>query len=72
MTENIHTFDFELARKCKIAKRKRGNQGTKNRRRYKDAICAFDIETTRISDTESVMYIWQFAYGPDHIITGRS
>ena len=72
MTENLNTFAYDLARKCMIAKRKRGNQGNRIRRKYKDVICAFDIETTRISDTESIMYIWQFQYGPDHTITGRS
>lgn len=30
---------------------------------YRDTICAFDIETTRIEEIEqSVMYIWQFAF----------
>lgn len=71
-TENLNTFDFDLIKTCQIAKRKRGNQGTNSRRRYKDIICAFDIETTRISDNESIMYVWQFQAGPDHTVTGRS
>lgn len=30
---------------------------------YRDTICAFDIETTRIEEIEqAVMYIWQFAF----------
>lgn len=30
---------------------------------YRDTICAFDIETTRIEEIEqSVMYVWQFAF----------
>lgn len=42
-------------------KRGRGNPKTKNKVRYKDAICAFDIETTRLADIEqSIMYIWMF------------
>ena len=52
-------------------KRKRGNQGTKKRRTYKDIICAFDIETSRLDDRHSVMYIWQFQLGDDTYI-GRS
>lgn len=55
-----------------LERRKRGNQGTKTRRRYKSIRCAFDIETSRISESESVMYIWQFQAGPDHTIIGRS
>ena len=42
-------------------KRKKGNQGTKTKIEYKDAICAFDIETTRLPDIEqSIMYVWMF------------
>ena len=42
-------------------KRGRGNPKTKNKVTYKDAICAFDIETTRLADIEqSIMYIWMF------------
>lgn len=52
-------------------KRKRGNQGTKKRRTYKDIICAFDIETSRLDDRHSIMYIWQFQLGDDTYI-GRS
>ena len=37
--------------------RKRGNQGTKARPVYKDAVCAFDIETSYISDLDTnVLY----------------
>ena len=43
---------------------------------YRDTICAFDIETTRIEEIEqSVMYIWQFAFikGDDiYAIYGRT
>ena len=52
-------------------KRKRGNQGTKKRRTYKDIICAFDIETSRLDDRHSIMYIWQCQLGDDTYI-GRS
>lgn len=33
----------------------------KEKRNYADAIMAFDIETSRLSDDNSVMYIWQCA-----------
>lgn len=43
-------------------KRGRGNPGTRQtKHRYKDIICAFDIETTRLPDIEqSIMYVWMF------------
>lgn len=72
MIDNYKTFDYGLIRNAPNEKRKRGNQRTKSRRIYKSIICAFDIETTRITDAESIMYIWQFQAGPDHTITGRS
>ena len=55
-------------------KRNRGNQGTKTKIKYKDAICAFDIETTRLSDIEqSVMYVWMFHVKQlDLTIVGRT
>ena len=55
-------------------KRKRGNQGTKSRIKYKDAICAFDIETTRLADIEqSIMYVWMFHVKQlDLTIVGRT
>lgn len=43
---------------------------------YRDTICAFDIETTRIEEIEqAVMYIWQFAFikGDDiYAVYGRT
>ena len=27
---------------------------------YKDIVCAFDIETSRLEDDQAIMYIWQF------------
>lgn len=68
---NYKTFDYGMIKRLKIQKRKKGNPRTKVRRDYKDIICAFDIETTRISETESIMYIWQAQIGDD-TITGRS
>lgn len=55
-------------------KRKRGNQSTKTRRKYKDIVCAFDIETTALNDIEqSVMYVWMLQLGLEHeTIIGRT
>ncbi len=63
----------ELRRLIPIQPRRRGNQGTKKKRYYKDIICAFDIETTRLDDKHSIMYIWQFQLGlHGDTIIGRS
>ena len=44
----------------------------KNSRRYRNVICAFDIETTRLKDIEqSFMYIWQLQIGDDVTVVGR-
>lgn len=52
--------------------RKRGNQGTKARPVYKDAVCAFDIETSYIPDLDTnVLYIWQFQLDEAVTIIGR-
>lgn len=57
-----------------LLKRKRGNQSTKKRRKYKDIICAFDIETTALHDIEqSFMYIWMLQMGLEHeTVIGRT
>ena len=71
----IHSeeFDFEAFLKLKKQSRRRGNPGTKQRYWYKDIITAFDIETTRITEIEqSVMYIWQWAFGPELVVIGRT
>lgn len=76
-----HTFSS-----IPILKRPRGNQKTRDTEfYYKDVVCAFDIETTRlkigekrISKTEikdlevAIMYIWQFQVGLDLTIVGRT
>lgn len=72
MIYNYRTFDYSAFAAVPAAKRKRGNQGSKKKRTYKDIICAFDIETTRLDDQHSIMYIWQFQAGIDWTVTGRS
>ena len=44
-----------------------------NRSKYKNVVCAFDIETTRIPEIEqTVMYIWQFQIDTDCTVYGRT
>lgn len=61
-----------IIRQTEIQIPKNINKLTKRQRkkRYKNAICAFDIETTRIGD-DSVMYIWQFQINENTFI-GRT
>lgn len=72
MITNYKDLPENLLFSVPIQKRKPGNQGTRKRRKYKDIVCAFDIETTRLDDRHSIMYIWQFQFGLDHTVIGRS
>lgn len=50
-----------------------GNPGMRNRPRYLDLVTAFDIESSRLPDIEqSVMYVWQWQFGPDCLVMGRT
>ena len=54
-------------------KRGRGNPKTKTRTAYKDVICTFDIETSRLQPEEqSIMYVWMLHIHPDTTIVGRT
>lgn len=45
----------------------------KARRRYLNTVCAFDIETTRLPNSDqSIMYVWQFQLGTEYTIIGRT
>lgn len=65
------TVDSTLIQSVNILPAPRGNRGGK-KRKYKDIVCAFDIETTRIKEIEqSVMYVWQFQFGNMFTVVGR-
>lgn len=56
----------------KPVKNRRGNPGGK-KRHYLNLTTAFDIETTLIDDIQqSVMYIWQWQFGNDYTVIGRT
>ena len=66
-------FDVGWYARIPAQKRKKGNQSTKQKYYYKDIITAFDIETTYIKEIDqSVMYIWQWQFGPDVSVVGRT
>lgn len=66
-------FPYDWLANIPLVKRKPGNQRTKKRRKYKDLITAFDIETTRLPDIEqSFMYVWQWQFGTKYTVVGRT
>ena len=70
---SVEDFDFKFWKKFKPAQRPRGNQGGKNKQRFIDVICAFDIETTALPEIrQSVMYIWQFQISEELTVFGRT
>lgn len=73
ITYNVNNFDYSLINKYDYVTRPRGRQYTKNKVKYLNVVCAFDIETTGLEDIEQAfMYVRQFAIGTDYIIIGRT
>lgn len=68
-------FDHEYMKLTglrRMQKKQRGNPGTRAKRRYRDEITAFDIETSTIPGTQqAIMYIWQWQIG-DFTVIGRT
>ena len=57
---------------CPMVKNRRGNPAGK-KRHYVGITTAFDIETTLLDDIEqSIMYIWQWQFGEDYTVIGRT
>lgn len=57
---------------CPIVKNRKGNPAGK-KRHYIGITTAFDIETTYLDDVQqSVMYIWQWQFGEDFTVIGRT
>lgn len=60
--KSVYEYDFKKIQGIPCLFDNRGNKGTKRKIGYKNVLCAFDIETTRIEQIEqSFMYIWQFS-----------
>lgn len=63
--ENLYTVDtynYTRIQNLSCLHDTRSNRGSKKAKGYKNCLCAFDIETTRLEDIEqSIMYIWQFS-----------
>lgn len=58
----VDTYNYTRIQNIPCLHDTRSNKGSKKAKGYKNCICAFDIETTRLEDIEqSIMYIWQFS-----------
>lgn len=70
---SVNDFDYTQVAALQRQIRRRGNPGRRdNRRKYKDVICAFDIEATNDRDSEQAfMYVWQFQFN-DQTVMGRT
>lgn len=70
---NINDFDYSIIKCSKSANRPKGRHKNRNSVVYRDLVCAFDIETTRLKDiNQSFMYIWQFQIDEYYTIIGRT
>ena len=77
-------YDFHKLENIDVLTDKRGNRAGMEKTRYKNVICAFDIETSRVvtgwkKDKErekpvynSFMYVWMFQIGEEDTIIGRT
>lgn len=73
MILNVANFDYNIIGALPDLPRHAGNQGTRARVVYKDAVCAFDIETSYLKDIDSaVLYIWQFQLDEALTVIGRT
>ena len=58
----VNTYNYNKIQNLPCLHDTRSNKGSKKAKGYKNCMCAFDIETTRLEDIEqSIMYIWQFS-----------
>lgn len=70
MITDVYEFNYDKLSELKIIDRMKRKKHSKE---YLNIICAFDIEASRLPDIEqAVMYIWQFQFGPDDTIIGRT
>ena len=73
MIINVKEFNYNIVAALPDLPRKAGNQGTRVRRVYKDAVCAFDTETSYIKELDAqCLYIWQFQLDEALTVIGRT
>lgn len=70
----VKCADFQPAeffKKAPVVKNRRGNPAGK-KRHYIGITTAFDIETTLLDNRQTIMYIWQWQFGEDITVIGRT
>lgn len=74
LTINVNDFDYQdFYKKVRLLPRPAGNPHGRQKKKYVNLVCAFDIETTRLPDIEqSYMYIWQFQIDDYWTVYGRT
>ena len=77
-------YDFSKLENMDVITDKRGNRAGREKTRYKNIVCAFDIETSRVITGwrtcrwikmpiyNSFMYIWAFQIGREDTVLGRT
>ena len=69
---SVKEFDYASIRDIESIEKKVKRGKRIRKRKYKNIVCAFDIETTGLPDIEhSFMYVWQACIFPD-VIVGRT
>lgn len=73
-TARVEDFNFQaFYKKVHLLDRPGGNPHGRQKKKYVDLVCAFDIETSRLPEIEqSVMYIWQFQIDDYYTVYGRT
>ncbi len=70
---NINDFDYKIIKASQRLKKPKGKHKSKSNKIYRDLVCAFDIETSRLkSINQSFMYIWQFQIDEYYTVIGRT
>lgn len=69
----VETLPYDIINRLPVLPRPRGNQRQKKTLRYyKNIVCAFDIETSKTEDKQAFMYVWQFQFGLQFTVAGRT
>ena len=74
VTVRVNDFNYQdFYKKVHLLPRPGGNPHGRQKKKYVNLVCAFDIETTRLADIEeSFMYIWQFQIDDYYTVYGRT
>ena len=69
----LTSYEFDPAEILSSVQVQKRNRHKRTSLKYLDIVTAFDIEATNIDDLhQAVMYIWQWQFGPDVTVIGRT